>query len=68
VLEDGGEIHEQGECMPDVIFVTHAEFLHDQMSVIQDEGRHDKKSNNQLHVSNGVRSNEDVEKGCKKHS
>jgi len=61
VFEDGCKVHEQGEGMPDVIPVSHAEFLHDEMSVIQDEGRHNKKSNNQLHVCNVVRSNEDVQ-------
>jgi len=64
VLEDAGQVHEQGKCMPDVVPVSNAEFLHDEMSVIQDEGRHDKKTKNQLHVCNGVRSNEDVENGC----
>jgi len=68
VLEDAGQIHEQCQSMPDVVPVSNAEFLHDEVSVIQDEGRHDKKTNNQLHVCNGVRSNEDVEKGCHEHS
>jgi len=68
VLEDAGQIHEQCKGMPNVVPVPDAEFFHDEMSVIQDEGRHDKKPQNQLHVSNGVRSNEDVEKGCHKHS
>jgi len=64
VLEDAGQVHEQCQCMPDVVPVSDTEFFHDEVSVIQDEGRHDKKSKNQLHVCNGVRSNEDVEKGC----
>jgi len=68
VLEDAGQVHEQGQCMPNVVPVPDAELFHDEMSVIQDEGRHDEKSKNQLHVCDGVRSNEDVENGCEKHS
>jgi len=62
VFEDGCKIHEQGKSMPDVIPVSHAEFFHDEMSIIQNEGRHNKKSDNQLHVCNSVRSNEDIQK------
>jgi len=40
VFEDGCEIHEESERVPNIVPISHPELLHDHLSVVEDECAH----------------------------
>jgi len=47
--------------VPDVVPVSHPEFLHDQLGVVEDESTHDGEADEKLNVDESVRPEEDIE-------
>ncbi len=50
VFENRGQIHEEGQSMPNVVPVAHTELFHDEMSVVENESTHQEQANQDLNL------------------
>jgi len=60
VFENRSQVHEESQCMPNVVPVSHSELLHNEMSVVENECAHQEQANQNLNIGDSSRSDKNV--------